>query len=317
MSVEVASGHDRWTILGTGKHSTVNQYDRAGVLRILRITNRQLQSWQRAGLVANTETFDFSDLLHIKKLRDLRAVRVESAVIRKSLEEMKLAAGMRNPLVEAGVATRGKRLVFRHRGAVMDPVSGQFVMDFADRSNNIVVAAKVQPIDTPQPQTVQELFARGVALEENPETQLEAIKVYLQVLEVEPLHAPAHINLGTLHYNRGDFAKAEQYYRQAIHADPRYALAYFDLGNVLDETGRLTEAVQSYLMAIALAPQYADAHYNVALAFEKMRLTRKALTHWRAYIKLDTNGPWHKHARQQIAKILREERLQIVFRTIR
>lgn len=314
--VEVASGHDRWTILEPESTATVNQYDRADVLRILRISSRQLQGWQRAGLVATTETFDFSDLLHLKKLRDLRAGRVESAVIRKSMEEMKLAAGMTNPLVEASVVARGKRLMFRHQGAVVDPVSGQFVMDFADRSNNLVVAAKVQPI-SPQPETVTELFARGVALEENPERQLEAIKIYLKVLEAEPMHAPAHINLGTLHYNRGDFVKAEQFYRQAIHADARYALAYFDLGNVLDETGRLAEAVQSYLMAIALAPQYADAHYNVALAFEKLKLTRKALAHWRTYVKLDTNGPWNKHAKQQIAKILREEKLQIVFRAFR
>ena len=41
----------------------------------------------------------------------------------------------------------------------------------------------------------------------------------------DPEHAAAHINLGTLYYNRHDFVKAEHYYRQAIGADPRYALA--------------------------------------------------------------------------------------------
>jgi tetratricopeptide (TPR) repeat protein len=311
-------GRDRWTTSQDGITATVDRFDRLDVLRILRITNRQMQSWQKAGLVPVSDVFSFADLLQIKKLRDLRADRVGSSVIRKSLEGMKIAAGMSNPLVEAGVTTRGKRLMFRHQGAVVDPMSGQFLLDFADRGNNLVVAtAKVQPISVPQPETVAQMFARGVALEENPETQHEAISTYLKVLEIEPLHAPAHINLGTLHYNRGDFARAEQYYRQAIDADPKYALAYFDLGNVLDETGRLKDAVQSYLMAIALAPTYADAHYNVALAFEKMRMPRRALAHWRAYVKLDSAGPWNKHARQQIAKILREEKLQVVFRRVR
>jgi tetratricopeptide (TPR) repeat protein len=310
-------GRDRWTTTEDGITATVDRFDRLDVLRILRITNRQMQSWQKAGLVPSSEIFSFADLLQIKKLRDLRADRVGSSVIRKSLEGMKIAAGMTNPLVEAGVTTRGKRLMFRHQGAVVDPMSGQLLLDFADRSNNLVVAAKVQPINVPQPETVAQLFARGVALEENPETQHDAITVYLKVLEIEPLHAPAHINLGTLHYNRGDFARAEQYYRQAIDADPKYALAYFDLGNVLDETGRLKEAVQSYMMAIALAPTYADAHYNVALAFEKMRMPRRALNHWRAYVKLDSAGPWNKHARQQISKILKEEKLQVVFRRVR
>lgn len=296
--------------------TTVNQYDRADVLRILRVTTRQMQSWQKAGLIPATDKFTFSDLLQIKKLRDLRAVDVDAAVIRRSLEEMKLASGMANPLVEAGVTARGKRLMFRHQGAVVDPMSGQLMLDFTDRRNNVVVASKHEPALTPQ-ETITEMFARGVALEENPETQQQAIQVYLKVLELEPMHPPAHINLGTLHYNRGDFAKAEQFYRQAINADPRYALAYFDLGNVLDETGRLTEAIQSYLVAIELGPNYADAHYNVALAFEKLKNPRKALHHWRTYTKLDTSGPWNKHARQQITKILKEEKLQLVFRRVR
>lgn len=294
--------------------ATVNQFDRADVLRILRVTNRQLQSWQKAGLVASTEQFTFSDLLQIKKLRELSQVRLGSGVIRRSVEEMKLAAGMTNPLLEASVSAQGKRLMFRHRGATVEAVSGQFVLDFSENRNNVVTAAKLEPSAT---ETVAELFARGVAMEERPETQQQAIEIYLRVLELEPLHAPADINLGTLHYNRGDFAKAEQYYRQAIHADPQYALAYFDLGNVLDETGRLTEAIHAYLMAIALAPSYADAHYNVALAFEKLKQPRKALNHWRAYVKLDAAGPWAKHAKQQIAKIHKEDGLQIVFRRAR
>ena len=59
------------------------------------------------------------------------------------------------------------------------------------------------------------------------------------MLELDPDHAAAHINLGTLHYNRQEYALAEKHYRRAIEIDPRYALAYFDLGNVLDETGRV------------------------------------------------------------------------------
>src|SRR5262249_49109924 len=162
-------GRDRWTTSQDGITATVDRFDRLDVLRILRITNRQMQSWQKAGLVPSSDVFSFADLLQIKKLRDLRADRVDSAVIRKSLEGMKIAAGMTNPLVEAGVTTRGKRLMFRHQGAVVDPMSGQLMLDFADRGNNLVVAAaKIQPINAPEPETVAQLFARGVALEENP-----------------------------------------------------------------------------------------------------------------------------------------------------
>ncbi|MGA2237439.1 MAG: tetratricopeptide repeat protein, partial [Terriglobales bacterium] len=120
------------------------------------------------------------------------------------------------------------------------------------------------------------------------------------------------INLGTLYYNRQEYALAERHYRSAIEIDPRYALAYFDLGNVLDETGRVEEAIDTYKTAIQLAPTYADAHYNIALAYEKTREPRKALQHWRAYVKLDTTGPWTVHAKHQIQRILQSDSLKLV-----
>jgi tetratricopeptide (TPR) repeat protein len=159
---------------------------------------------------------------------------------------------------------------------------------------------------------VADLFARGIVLEENPSTQNEAINIYLKVLEMDPTHAAAHINLGTLYYNRQEYKLAEKHYRSAIQIDPRYALAYFDLGNVLDETGRVDEAISTYKTAIQLAPTYADAHYNIALAYEKVREPRKALQHWRAYVKLDTTGPWTVHAKHQIQRIMQGDGLKLV-----
>jgi tetratricopeptide (TPR) repeat protein len=165
---------------------------------------------------------------------------------------------------------------------------------------------------TPHENEVAVWFARGIALEEDPNTHPDAIAAYHQVLEIQPTHAAAHINLGTLYYNRQDFASAEKHYRRAIEADPRYALAHFDLGNVLDETWRVQEAILTYKTALQLAPTYADAHYNLALAFEKIREPRKALKHWQAYVRLDTSGPWSIHARGQIKRILQADTLKLV-----
>jgi tetratricopeptide (TPR) repeat protein len=165
---------------------------------------------------------------------------------------------------------------------------------------------------SPRENEVAVWFARGIALEEDPNTQADAISAYHQVLEIQPSHAAAHINLGTLYYNRQDFVLAEKHYRKAIESDPRYSLAYFDLGNVLDETGRVQEAILTYKTALQLAPTYADAHYNLALAYEKIREPRKALRHWQAYTKLDTAGPWSVHARSQIKRILQADPLKLV-----
>ena len=288
------------------------RYSRADLLRILRLTARQLAAWEKAELVAVTESYSFFDLLQIKKVRDLCAHKVRPAVIRQSLQAMqKQAAGMENPLLEASAFSTGDRIAFRHEGRVVEPIAGQFMFDFSARDN---VVASTTPVVRPVPADVAGLFAQGIALEEDPNTQLQAIAAYQKVLELDPEHAAAHINLGTLHYNRQDYTLSERHYRAAIAIDPRYALAHFDLGNVLDETGRVTEAIQAYNTALQLAPTYGDAHYNVALAYEKVREPRKALKHWRAYVRLDTSGPWAVHARNQIHRILQADGLKLVYK---
>ncbi len=289
----------------------MERYQRADVLRILRISARQLAGWEKSGLIAAGESYSFFDLLQLKKLRELSAKRVRPAVIRDSLRAMQQqVAGMENPLLEAGAFASKSRVAFRHQGAAVEPLDGQFVMDFTERG--IIQPSKIRPMRSDE--TASEFFARGVSLEEDPATQAEAIAAYNKCLELDPSHAAACINLGTIYYNRHDFAQAERYYRQAIEVDSRYALAYFDLGNVLDETGRLQEAIRAYEAAITLASTYADAHYNLALAYEKARQPRKALPHWQTYAKLDNVGPWSIHARNQIRKILAAEGLKVVAR---
>ncbi|MGA3347384.1 MAG: tetratricopeptide repeat protein [Candidatus Sulfotelmatobacter sp.] len=289
-------------------------YSRADLLRILHLTPRQLANWERAGLITACASYSFSDLLKVKKVRDLCAMRVRPAVIRESLEAMqKQAAGMENPLLEAGASSTNKRRVaFRHEGKLLEPIAGQFVMDFATREKVVTSTPIPSSEAAPREDEAAVWFARGIALEENPATQTEALAAYQKVLEFQPAHAAAHINLGTLYYNRQDFMLAEKHYRAALQADPRYALAYFDLGNVLDETGRVQEGIQTYKMAVQLAPTYADAHYNLALAYEKIREPRKALKHWQAYVRLDTTGPWSVHARNQIQRILQADTLKLV-----
>ena len=295
---------------------SVSVYSRADLIRILHVTPRQLANWERNGLVVSAQSYSFADLLEIKKVRDLCAMSVRPNVIRESLEAMrKQAAGLEKPLLEAAAwSTPKHRVAFRHEGKLLEPIAGQFLMDFSEREKVVTSAPppRLEPVSNEN--EVASWFARGIALEEDPSTHNEAIAAYHRVIDLAPNHAAAHINLGTLYYNRQEFGLAERHYREAIAVDSRYALAYFDLGNVLDETGRVHEAVETYKTALQLAPTYADAHYNLALAFEKLREPRKALKHWQAYVKLDTSGPWSVHARSQIKRILQADGLRIVYK---
>jgi tetratricopeptide (TPR) repeat protein len=280
------------------------------------VTARQLANWERLGLLTSAESYTFSDLLEIKKVRDLCAMSVRPAVIRESLDAMrKQATGIEKPLLEAGAwSTKRHRVAFRHDGKLVEPIAGQFLMDFSEHEKVVTSTPVPRSVPSPRENEAASWFARGISLEENPATHAEAIAAYHKVLDLDPAHAAAHINLGTLYYNRQEFVLAEHHYRRAIDADPRYALAHFDLGNVLDETGRVSDAIQTYKTALQLAPTYADAHYNLALAYEKIREPRKALRHWQAYVKLDTSGPWSVHAQSQIKRILQADVLKLVYK---
>ena len=298
----------------SNEHITVTQYSREDVLRILRIRLKHLCSWERSGLVRESATYSFQDLVQLRKLRDLRATRLSVANIRASIHAMRQVSGVANPLLEAGAVRNGKGLAFRLSGAMMEPIARQFVFDFdSQRHSQLAEVSSAASHQAAREARVQALFFEAVRMEERGKTQ-EAIAHYQHILSLDGSHAPACINLGTIQYNQRQFIEAESLYRRATIADPKYALAFFDLGNVLDELQRLPEAIAAYTTAICLVPHYGDAHYNVALAYERTGDRRAALRHWTTYIKLDPIGPWSNHARIQARKILEREKLAIVHR---
>ncbi len=281
------------------------------------IGTRQLQAWERAGLIAPRTEYSFQDLSQLRILCALRAEDVPAASIRESVLAMRAVSGMANPLLEARVVRNGTRLAFRHCGAMVDPIRRQLLFDF-DRggAEESVSAPAPEPLRRPSPagpRVIQERFMAAVRAEETGDKQ-GAIAIYEEILRLDANYATAAINLGTIYFHLRQYDRAEELYRRATVSDPGYVLAYFDLGNVLDELGRLSESIAAYKKAVALSPGYADAHYNLALAYERTGQTRFALCHWRAYVKIDNRGPWAEHARNEIRKLLSREKLAIVSR---
>ena len=125
----------------------MSRYSRADLLRILRLTARQLAAWEKAELVAVSESYSFFDLLQIKKIRDLCALKVRPAIIRQSLAAMqKQVAGMENPLLEAGAFTTGHRVAFRHQGKLVEPIAGQFMFDFVPSAGTFTHTVELKAV---------------------------------------------------------------------------------------------------------------------------------------------------------------------------
>lgn len=293
----------------------MSNYSRQDVLRILQISSRQLQGWERAGLILPQQSYTFQDLGQLRTLRSLREEDVSAASIRHSIVAMRAVAGMANPLLEATVVRTGTRLAFRHHGAMVDPIRRQLLFDF-ERTGQKLAVAEAAPLRRPgeSQRRLQDRFLAAVQAEEAGEKQ-RAIDLYREIVADDPTYAAAYINLGTIYFHLHQYDRAEELYRRAAEEDPSYVLAFFDLGNVLDELNRLEESIAAYRQAVTLAPGYADAHYNLALAFERKGELRHALRHWQAYVRLDRNGPWADHARGQIRKLLSREKLAIAWRS--
>jgi len=170
---------------------------------------------------------------------------------------MKAVAGMANPLLEASVVRTGTRLAFRHDGAMVDPIRRQLLFDFERLEQGRGPSVSSEPLlikpfaESPQ-QGAQDLFLTAVQAEEAGE-KARAMKLYQEMMELEPTFAPAWINLGTIHFHLREYDRAEQLYRRATEIDPSYVLAFFDLGNVLDELQRFSESITAYRQAVALA----------------------------------------------------------------
>jgi tetratricopeptide (TPR) repeat protein len=143
--------------------------------------------------------------------------------------------------------------------------------------------APTGPVGEPEP-TAEEWYEAGCALEaSSPE---EAREAYRRALELDPVRADAHVNLGRLFHRSGEPGRAEPHYREAVRLAPDDPTPHFNLGVLLDELGRREEAVLAYRQAILRDPDFADAHCNLGLLLDSLGRRQEAVRHLMAARKL-------------------------------
>ncbi len=79
-----------------------------------------------------------------------------------------------------------------------------------------------------------------------------------------PIFPLAHVNLGVLAYERGDFEAAENEYRQALLDDSLCVEAWNNFGTIREIQGDTTAAIFAYKRALITRPYMADARTNLA-----------------------------------------------------
>ena len=280
------------------------EYSRAEIRRQFDVTERQLRSWEREGLIPAAEIYSFSDLIAIKTLVKLSESRIPPRQIGRAMESLRQKlGGVKRPLAELRIVSNGRKVAVHVAGQKMEAITGQILLDFEAAELGGITSLPERKPSAARLRESESWFQKGLDLEESGAPLEEAVGAYRKVLELNPEAAGALVNLGTIYYRQRKFREAEQHYLEAIAADPGYPLAQFNLGNLCDEQGRTEEALDHYRRALTLNPNYADAHFNLALLCERTGDPLKAVHHWKCYLKLDTSGQWAEIARRQLDRL--------------
>ncbi|MEO8027307.1 MAG: tetratricopeptide repeat protein [Bryobacteraceae bacterium] len=270
------------------------------------LTERQLKSWERQGLLEPTEKYGFTELLSLQTLIKLRNDKVSVPQLRRALAALRdKLEHIKNPLTELRLYVDGGRVRVEVEGQSMEPESGQLLLNFDREDLKRLVKmpdAKVN-LEKEARASAERWFERGLELEQTGAPVDKIIEAYETSIALDPHSAGALVNLGTIYFNARNWTEAERYYRKALEADPGYALAHFDLGNLFDERGDRPKAQFHYMAALRLNPRYADAHYNLALLYQATNQPLNAVGHWKSYLKLDPASNWAAIARRELTKL--------------
>jgi tetratricopeptide (TPR) repeat protein len=272
------------------------------VRRIVGLTRKQLDQWDRLHLVSpQTEQgaayYDFRDLIGLRTIKQLLGKGVSANRLQRALSALnEKLSQVKAPLSQLRILSDGKDVLVQQGSARLEPLSGQFVLNFETREldESIRFVARRSAADW---------FAMALSYEGEKQTRSAAIDAYDRCVSIDPKNVDALLNCGTLHYEDGNFEKAADYFGRALEGQPENKLAHFNLGSVLEELGKLEEAQQHLRRAVLLDPDYCDAHYNLAFVCEKLHAFGEAREHWQTYVRLDPTGQWATYARQRIAAL--------------
>ncbi len=264
-------------------------YSTKEVADLVDLPRQTIWELARAGVLDPEKTpslqyrFSFQDIVILRTAKDLIQDGVRKSRIQHALSQLKSQLPTNRPLTSLRISGDGNAVVIREENRLFNAESGQLHLNFELTEGRNVISNFSQATDQSDPEeqlTSDDWFDLGVDLEAvSPD---DAPAAYRRALEIDPSHGDAHVNLGRILQERGDFKEAENHYRLALQLDVDNVLATFNLGTLLEDMGRVKEAIDAYKNAA----QFADAHYNLSRLYELVGEHDLALSHLKKYRKL-------------------------------
>ena len=141
-------------------------FTREAALRLLRVSERQLKSWERQKLIEPVAVYSFRELLALRTLIKLRESKVPAQQIRRAVQALtKKLRGVEDPLTELKLYADGKKIRVELEGRAMEAESGQLLLDFdpGELSRLLEFRPKENPrAERDQRQAAEHWFQRGL-----------------------------------------------------------------------------------------------------------------------------------------------------------
>jgi tetratricopeptide (TPR) repeat protein len=264
----------------------MHAYDTKDLERLFGLPASAVRALARAGNIqpvrrAGRLHYSFHDLVVLRTASALRAARISSQRINRTLHKLRSALPAGSALNSLSLTALGNRIAIREGQTLRESDSGQYALalEIVEEKGRLHVITRQD--SAPSETSADELYSKALALEET--VPQEAQFAYEACLKVDPNHLEARINLGRLLHIAGRLAEAEQVYRSATPPEP---LLLFNLAVLLEDLDREPDAIVAYREALALDPEFADAHFNLARLYERALDPKASLRHLLAYRRM-------------------------------
>jgi hypothetical protein len=150
--------------------------------------------------------------------------------------------------------------------------------NWAPRQAREAALAEIETRLAAEPDSIADQFERACLLSGLNRLD-ESRDAYLRLLSIDPNHAGALNNLGTLLYETGHRTAARTAYQEAVTRHPEQAMGHVNLGNLLLAERDLENAKIAFESALELNPDHAEAHRGLAQVLAELGQEEAAWTH--------------------------------------
>ena len=119
--------------------------------------------------------------------------------------------------------------------------------------------------------------------------QGKAINELKKAVLLDPSYTRAYHNLGVTYQVMENWKQATKYYEKALSLDRNHLSSYNNLGLVYRSQKRPHKAAEVLEKALAINPAFSQTHYNLALVLEEIGELEQARLHYQKFIDLSGN----------------------------